>query len=299
MLRNVSPGRQVSLDASSGDMPDPEDGPTLTKSGTSTVRSVERAARIITALAEHPYPMGIAELSSRVMLSPASVHRMLSTLTKVGWVDQNSRTAKYRLGMRMLGIGSTGLITSPVVQNGRVYLSKLAEMTGQHTALSTLVGMRVIHLARVAGRESGRHDFEPGVSQPAHAMADGKLLLAFLPASERSYLYKVDHLRSYTSRTIIDPPTLERELERIKEQGYAVDAYERFEATRGIAVPVFDLKGQPLMAMLCIGELENDPKRDDWLAQEMKALAAEMSAHIAVMGDMPKASTEFAKYNLE
>ena len=91
------------------------------------VRSVQRAARIITALAEHPYPMGIAELAQRVMLSPASVHRMLATLISVGWVDQNSRTAKYRLGTRMLGIGSTGLITSPVVQNGRVFLTRLSE----------------------------------------------------------------------------------------------------------------------------------------------------------------------------
>jgi IclR family acetate operon transcriptional repressor len=278
---------------------EPDEGPTVTRSGAGTVRAVERAARIITALAEHPYPMGIVELSSRVALSPASVHRMLSTLIKVGWVDQNSRTAKYRLGTRMLGIGSTGLITSPVVQNGRVYLSKLAEMTGHHTALSTLVGMRVIHLARVAGRESGRPDFEPGVSQPAHAMADGKLLLAYLPAAERSYLYKVDQMRSYTPRTITDPQALERELGCIRDNGYAVDAYERFEATRGIAVPVFDLNGEPLMAMLCLGELENDPLSDAALAREMQTLAAEMSAHIAVMGDMPKASTEFAKYNLE
>jgi DNA-binding IclR family transcriptional regulator len=85
----------------------------------------------------------------------------------------------------------------------------------------------------------------------------------------------------------------------IRDNGYAVDAYERFEATRGIAVPVFDLNGEPLMAMLCLGELENDPLSDAALAREMQTLAAEMSAHIAVMGDMPKASTEFAKYNLE
>ena len=97
-----------------------------------TVRSVQRAARIITALAEHPYPMGIAELAQRVMLSPASVHRMLATLISVGWVDQNTRTAKYRLGTRMLGIGSTGLITSPVVQNGRVFLNRLARQTLPH-----------------------------------------------------------------------------------------------------------------------------------------------------------------------
>ena len=264
------------------------------------VRSVQRAARIITALAEHPYPMGVAELAARVMLSPASVHRMLATLISVGWVDQNSRTAKYRLGTRMLGIGSTGLITSPLIQNGRVFLTRLAEQTGQSTALSTLVGMRVIHLARSPGAKMvGRADFEPGVSQPAHAMADGKLLLSYLPATERAYLYEVDGLRRYTDTTIVDPASMEREIECIRERGYAVDHFERFAAARGVAVPVLGLDGEPLLAMLCLGHLNDDPAEDEALARQMQSLAAEMSEHIAVLGDMPKASTEFAKYNLE
>jgi IclR family acetate operon transcriptional repressor len=225
---------------------------------------------------------------------------MLATLISVGWVDQNSRTAKYRLGTRMLGIGSTGLITSPVIQNGRIFIIKLAEQTGYSTALSTLVGMRVIHLARSPGAKMvGRPDFEPGVSQPAHAMADGKLLLSYLSASERAYLYEVDGLRRYTDNTIVDPDAMEREIECIRDRGYAVDHYERFAAARGIAVPVLDLDGQPLLAMLCLGPIEDDPREDAALAQRMQSLAAEMSDHISVLGDMPKANTEFAKYNLE
>jgi IclR family acetate operon transcriptional repressor len=243
--------------------------------------------------------MGIVELSSRVALSPASVHRMLTTLMSVGWVEQNSRTAKYRLGTRMLGIGSTGLITSPVIQNGRLFLNKLAEVTEHHSALSTLVGLRVIHLARTAGRESGRAGFEPGVSQPAHAMADGKLLLAYLPPQERAYLYQVDGLRAYTPHTITDPDALETELAGIRERGYSVDHSERFENTQGVAVPVLDLDGKPLLAMLCLGSARNDPSHDAWLAQQMHAVAREMSDHIALTGDMPKANTEFAMYNLE
>ena len=263
------------------------------------MRAVQRAARIITALAEHPYPMGIAELAARVALSPASVHRMLATLLEIGWVDQNSRTAKYRLGTRMFGIGTTGLVTSPVVQNGHVFLTRLASSTGHNTALSTLVGLRVIHLARAQGRDIGRPDFEPGVSQPAHAMADGKLLLSYLPATERAYLYQVDGLSRYTPNTIVEPDRLEAELACIRDRGYAVDHYERFEQTRGIAVPVLGMDDQPMLAMLCLGIMPDDKKQDEWLADQMKSLAREMSDYIARMGDMPRVNTEFAKYNLE
>lgn len=222
---------------------------------------------------------------------------MLATLMSVGWVEQNTLTAKYRLGTRMLGIGSTGLITSPIVQNARSYLTRLASSTGNHTALSTLVGLRVIHLARVPGQESGTPNFEPGVSQPAHTMADGKLLLAYLPEEERRYLYEVDELASYTPRTITDPEVLEKELALIRERGYASDAWERFELTRGVAVPVLDRDGMPLLALLCLGAIEINPDTENALVKEMKQTAAEISDQIAVVGDMPTASTEFAKYN--
>jgi IclR family acetate operon transcriptional repressor len=263
------------------------------------VRAVQRAGRIITALAEHPYPMGVGELAAYVMLSPASVHRLLATLIDIGWVDQNSRTAKYRLGTRMFGIGTTGLVTSPVVQNGHLFLTRLAGSTGHNTALSTLVGLRVIHLARAQGRDTGRPDFEPGVSQPAHAMADGKLLLSYLQPEERAYLYQVDGLRRYTPNTIVEPGALEQELACIRAQGYAVDHYERFEQARGLAVPVLGMNEEPLLAMLCIGSLEDDSQHDAWLADQMKSLAREMSDYIATTGDMPRVNTEFAKYNLE
>ena len=62
---------------------------------------------------------------------------------------------------------------------------------------------------------------------------------------------------------------------------------------------MLDLDGHPLLAMLCLGDIKDDPEHDAWVAQQMQTLAAEMSANVAVMGDMPKANTEFAKYNLE
>src|ERR1700716_2558795 len=95
-------------------------GPRLTRNGREArpinIRAVERAARIITALAEHPYPMGVADLCPRVKLSPASVPRPRTPPGGVGGVEQNPRPSRYRLGTRILGVGSTGLITNPVVQ---------------------------------------------------------------------------------------------------------------------------------------------------------------------------------------
>lgn len=263
------------------------------------VRAVQRAARIITTLAEHPYPMGIVELAERVQLSPGSVHRLLATLIGIGWVEQNTRTSKYRLSTRVLGIGTTGLITNPVIQHGKAYLARLAEYTAWDALLSTLVGMRTVHLARVGGAEQRVIEFEPGISQPAHAMADGKLLLAYLPEDERKHLYSVDGLRRYTSNTITNPTDLERELQRIRERGYATDHYERFESARGLAVPVLGSDQQPILAMLTIGRFEATPDQEVMLARHMLSLAQEMTDQLTLVGDIPLPSNDFARFNLQ
>lgn len=249
------------------------------------VRAVVRSTRIVAALAEHPYPLGIAELAAFVQLSPASVHRILATLVSVGWVEQNSRTAKYRLGMRAIGVGTVGLVTNPVLQDARSYLARLAEWSGHDAVLSTLVGVKTVQLTRAAGPHTAVIEFEPGHPQPAHAMADGKLLLSYLPEEEARYFYQVAGLRAYTASTITDPERMDQELAQIRQQGYAVDNFERFDAGRGLAVPVFDSDDRPFAAMLCLGKI--DPAEDDQIIQQMRSLAREMSGRLSASGDLP------------
>ena len=255
---------------------------------TGGVRAVTRSTRIITALAEHPYPLGIVELATFVQLSPASVHRILHTLVSAGWAEQNSRTAKYRLGMRAIGIGTVGLVTNPVLHDSRMYLARLAEWSGHDAVLSTLVGVKTVQLTRVAGPHTEMIEFEPGHPQPAHAMADGKLLLAYLPEAEARYFYEVAGLRKYTENTITDPVRMEQELAAIRKQGYAVDNGERFDTGRGLAVPVLDADGHPIAAMLCLGRI--DPEQDTAIVHQMFSLAREMSERLSAAGDLPAAA---------
>jgi len=264
-----------------------------------TVRAVERASRIMRALAERPYSMTVRELAARVAMSPTSVHRILTTLVSIGWAHQNTNTGRYRVGMEMLGIGSAGLITDPVVQHGRTFLQAFADSTGHTCFLSTLVGGRSVYLARVEGRLDHPFSFEPGLSMPAHAMADGKLLLAYLPPSEREYLYSVEELRSYTPQTITEPAKLEDEFAAIRRRGYAVDRFERFEQCWGLGVPVIWAESRVQVAMLCIGFGDLDSALEESTVPQMRATVDAMSDHLALVGDLPKPAVDFAKHNLE
>ena len=264
------------------------------------VQSVDRAVRILSMLAGNPFPVGVAELANRLHLSTTSVHRMLTTLAALGWVEQNTRTSRYRLGTRFLGVGAAGLITHPLVQHGRHFLERLSEATGFDAFLSTLVGGRVVYLAKSDGEDGLGNAFEPGVSLPAHSMATGKLLLAYTTREVRDELYKMG-LEPYAKGTITDPEELEAELATILTQGYALDRGERFDYSRAMAVPVLGSDRRPLIGMSCVGPAERMQLTDDyvaWLAKVMKSLALEMADHLTILGDIPKVNVDAARHNL-
>jgi len=265
------------------------------------VQSVERAVRVLTALATDPLPIGVADLATRLGLSTTSVHRMLTTLAADGWIEQNTRTSRYRLGTRFLGVGAAGLITHPLVQHGRHFLERLSDTTGFDAFLSTLVGGNVVYLAKTDGEHGLGNAFEPGVSLPAHSMATGKLLLAYTTREAREELYKVG-LEPYAKGTITDPDELEAELATILTRGYALDRGERFDYSRAMAVPVLGSDSRPLIGMSCVGPTEEMQLTDEyvaWLEQVMKSLALQMADHLSILGDLPKVNLEAARYNLQ
>jgi IclR family acetate operon transcriptional repressor len=254
------------------------------------VRSIQRSIRILTTLAEHPYPLGLLELSAYVDLSRASVHRILMTLVRVGWVEQNPRTTKYRLGMGAVGVGIVGMVTNPLIRDSFPYLTRLSAWSGHDSVLSTLVGGKTVQLRRAAGINTELIDFEAGHPQPAYAMADGKLLLSYLDESEAESLLQAEGMRPFTSSTITDVATMMRELETIRQQGFAVDNFERFEAGRGLAVPIMGEGDLPVASMLALGPL--DPARDEATIQQMQSLARGLSDRLQSAGELPTAAYE-------
>ena len=239
-------------------------------------------------LAEQRNPLGVSEIAARMRLHPATVHRLLTTLARLGWLDQELDGSRYKLGSYFTGIGAATVASSPLVQHGRDFLRRLAEATGYSAYISVLIGRHVTYLARVVGRLGpGKiSEFEAGaISHPAHTMADGKVLLAYLPVADREQLFESEALSSYTDKTISDIDQLRQELSVIRVQGYAIDRGERFHFHRGVAVPIRDSRDAVRASMLCWGPMELTPVLEDSLSQEMTLLSEELSHRIGMIGD--------------
>ena len=249
-----------------------------------SVRAVDRAVAILTALADQPRPLGVGELAGAVNLHPATVHRLLTTLARLNWVERLD-PGKYGLGLRMLGVAALGVAESPLLSNSAPILQRLAEVSGWSSYLSVLIGDRVVDLARYPGRLSQAAPtfaFGPGRSYPAHASADGKLLMAYLPSDELEPLFNHEPLKAFTEKTITGRNDLQQEMEAIRVRGYATDRGERSEFVKGVAVPV-QAEGNVVAALLCFGRFELTEEWELWLKQEMSFLAEELSHRLGIL----------------
>ncbi len=207
------------------------------------VEAVERAVAVLDTLAE-AVELGTNEIARRTAINASSVSRLLATLQASGLVDQVDETGRYRLGLRLVELGNAALARLDLRELARPHLRALVEATGETATLSVPGEEFAITVDFVRSPASVQSVAQIGRPSVPHATAAGKVLLAFsnvpLPTGV---------LRAYTPNTIVSRPQLEREVTRVRSQGWAQAMREREEDLSAIAAPVRDAAGE-LVAVL-------------------------------------------------
>ena len=219
------------------------------------VQSLERALNILEVMAQEGAAMTVTELSEKVGLKISTVHRLLTTLGHRGYVKQDSDSSKYRLGLKMLEIGNAALYHFDIRTIARPYLEELVERCNETANLAMLDGIDVVYIDQVESHNMiiVKMFAQPGNRGPVHSTASGKALLAYLPPDKlETALSQVEFVR-YTSETITDREQLEKELQRIRLEKYALDWGEMEEHVRCIAAPVFDHEGKVVASISVSG----------------------------------------------
>src|SRR5690554_2746123 len=88
------------------------------------VQSLDRALNILEEVSTSDVELGVTELSKRVQLHKSTVHRLLATLVCRGYIEKNTESERYRLGLKVLDLAKN--------------LSALGEFKKAHPALSEL-----------------------------------------------------------------------------------------------------------------------------------------------------------------
>ena len=91
--------------------------------------------------------------------------------------------------------------------------------------------------------------FALGARVPCHLTSAGMLLLSLLGEDVVDEWLEQHELKAFTSHTITDPKRMKAELNRIREQDWALSEQQFDLAYRGVAVPLRDHKGNVQAAL--------------------------------------------------
>jgi len=216
------------------------------------VRAVERAADILVCLGKAE--LKLSEVSRSVGLNKATVLRMLVSLERKGFVSKDAVSGRYSLDWRLWELFSEAPYRSRgLIENAYPFMEKLWKHTGESISLYVRKGLDRLCISELPSLQPLKYTAGVGVTVPLHAGSPGKLLLAYMSSEELAEVLDMIEMISLTGKTITSRSVLLKELQVIREQGWATSFGERIEGVSSLSVPVKDREDRVVASLNILG----------------------------------------------
>ena len=251
---------------------------------TKTIHSVAKAIRLLDLLAERTKPATLTELYQATGWPKSTIHGLLSTMREAGLIEQTPN-GRYWLGIRLFEYGCAVSNAWDIGSIARPHMQKICAELGESVFLSVFDRAAVVTLAEEESRASLRVVSEVGARLPVHCTSQGKLFLASVSQAECRRILRQTELRAYTPNTLTQPEQFTSELQRIREQGYAVENGEYKTGLRSVSAPICNAAGEVCYAFGTVGMFRQIHTDDFQQAIRMVTdAAAKISAAIGYRG---------------
>lgn len=214
--------------------------------GQSDSRSVtSKVMAILEAFEDEPRSLSMSQIAAASGLPTSTAHRLIRELTEWGALSRD-HNGRYQIGIRLWELSQNA--GRQLRDTARPYLQDLYMLTQETAIIGMREGYTALTLDRVYGSGKLPKTSPVGSRLPLHATAVGLVLLAYEDDwFQQTYLQRT--LESFTDRTLADAGQLARELERIKQRGYARTVESVRPGAGAVAVPVFNDDGHVVVAL--------------------------------------------------
>ncbi len=205
--------------------------------------NLERALDMAELLSRRREGLTLSDAARQIGISTNMAYRIAMTLDARGYLERDPETRRYRLGARLLGLGTAAADRRSLGNAAWPILKRLRDEIRESVFIGCRLGDEGVVIDTAPGTQPFIIAVHPGTRFPLHNTAPGKALLAF--AEDREALVRRLKLTRLTARTITDRRALAREIDRVMERGYATDDGEFHDGIRCVAAPVFDSGKNP------------------------------------------------------
>ena len=200
----------------------------------STVQSLDRAFDLLETLCRSRNGMSIGGLSAETGLHKSTVHRLLTSMCARGYVQRDAETSVYRAGMRLCEMSSYIVDNLDIVERARVMRDD----------------KDIVYIHKVDNGSSAIRMFSRiGMRLPLYCTGVGKAILATWDTAEVRDVWQHSDVHAWTEHTIVDEDAFFREIDKVRQLGYALDNEENELGVRCIAAAIPDYRGRASYAI--------------------------------------------------
>ncbi len=217
-----------------------------------SIRAVERALDVLLCFNRQTPELSMTQIAEQIGIHKSTVHRLLKTLEKKRFVERDTATGVYRLGIQLLQMAYLTLEQNDLRRLAAPFIRRLWEEHRETVHLTVLDQADVVFLDAIESPQRVKLAAAIGQRLPAFATASGRAILAFMPEEAVQDVLK-HGMPQYTRQTRSSPEALFDELRHVQERGFALDEQEFEEGIDAVAAPIFDQSGHPMAAVSVAG----------------------------------------------
>lgn len=215
--------------------------------------ALARGLQIITLFNDERQSLSLVEIAKLLGVSRTVPYRLLYTLESLGYLRQRKKSKRYELTPKVLELGYSYLNSMELTEVAQPYLESLRDELNVSSHLSTLEGTDVVYIGTAAIRGITAINVNVGLRLKAHAVANGRVLLAHQSEEYIEKHYNEAELQSFKEHKITDLNTFKNDLSQVKAQGFAISKGEFLPSINSIAVPIFSGNGEAIASVNVVG----------------------------------------------
>ena len=247
---------------------------------------------MLEAVSQEAEGLSNAEISRKLEIPKSSASYILRTLETQGYLNRNPETGKYRVGLKVLSLSRGALTGIDVREVALPIMRHLMEKTNLTCHLAILDGPDAVYIEKVEPQGFIKMDTWVGRRMRVHATSVGKSLVAHIPQERLETIISERGMEKRTPKTITSLARLLKDLEKVREHGYAVDDEENNIGARCVGAPIFNQDGSIEAAIGLSGTINQvNPHTMPRILEHLKDAARHVSMQLGYRAPHRRASS--------
>ncbi|MCA1490726.1 IclR family transcriptional regulator [Sinorhizobium alkalisoli] len=221
------------------------------KQDTLFVGSLEKGMRILSVFDERHSALGLTEIAALTGLDKSAAQRLTNTLHKIGYLNKDPESRRYRPSLKFLELGNAYLWSDPLVQLAMPKLIELGRKLGERVNVARLDGHEIVYVIRIPTQLTSFGAMISGRRLSALTTSSGRAMIACFAPEERKKAVETWPITALTSKTTLDRAKIAAAIEEAAACGYGLTQSENILNEIGIAAPILAGDRRPVATVQC------------------------------------------------